>query len=468
MAFLNPDRFFSPDPTIRRLARHLYESVKDLPIISPHGHVDPSIFVRNEPFPDPTELLILPDHYLYRMLRSQGLKMSELGIVQKNGQRQEKDGRKIWQIFADNWHLFAGTPTGFWLSHELYEVFDLSVRLSSATAMAVYDELSEKLRSSEFRPRALFERFNIDVLSTTDAAEDTLPHHRALAESGWTGRIIPTFRPDSVTDLSKPAWRSSLDALSKVAGKPISDYQTFIDVLKERRRYFIERGARATDQGIISPRTHELAAAEAEAIFSRALTGQQTSEDADRFTAHMLMKMAEMSSEDRLVMQIHPGVLRDHNPAVYDLYGPDKGADIPVQTEYTRNLKELLNRFGDNPDMKIIVFTLDEDSYSRELAPLAGHYPAMLLGPAWWFNDSPEGMRRFRQRVTETAGFYNTVGFNDDTRAFPSIPARHDLARRIDSDFLAEKVARHQIALEEAEVLIRMLTRDLPKNAYNL
>lgn len=465
---LNKDRFFDSDPSIRKIAHELYEGIKDLPIVSPHGHVDPKLFAENKPFPDPTELILIPDHYVFRMLYSQGITLESLGIPALDKQPVETDHRKIWQIFGDNYYLFAGTPTGVWLNHEFATVFGIKQRLNGKTALKIYDQIQEKLQSPEFLPRAMFERFNIEVLTTTDGATDSLETHQQIRQSGWNGNIIPCFRPDAVTNLMTPGWKQNIDKLSQMSGFEVNSFKSFIKALENRREFFKSMGAVSTDQGVTSPYTHQLTAKEADALFKRALQDKATQQDADQFTAHILMEMARMSIEDGLVMQIHPGSFRNHNQIIFKKFGPDKGCDIPVQTEYTRNLHELLNKYGNDLRLTLIVFTLDETSYSRELAPLAGHYPAMKLGPAWWFHDSIEGMTRYRQMVTETAGIYNTVGFNDDTRAFPSIPARHDLSRRVDSNFLAGLVARHIINMKDARKMSRALAYDLVKKAYKL
>ena len=465
---LNEYRFFDPDPQVRRIAHELYLSIKGLPIISPHGHVDPKLLADNAPFPDPTELIIIPDHYIFRMLYSQGVKLEALGVPTRDGSPVETDHRKIWKIFAEHFYLFAGTPTGAWLAHELAEVFGVTEKLEARNALQIYDHIQEKLRAPEFLPRALFERFNIEVLSTTDAASDSLVSHQKLNASGWKGRVIPCFRPDAVVNLDDENWHSSLQALAQTVGCEINSYAGFITALENRRRFFKEIGATATDHAAVVPYTQELSSQQAEAIFQRARQGKASAADAAQFTAHMLMEMARMSVEDGLVMQIHPGSFRNHNDFIFKKFGRDKGGDIPVPTEYTRNLHALLNKYGNDSRLTLIVFTLDESTYSRELAPLAGHYPAMKLGPPWWFHDSIEGMTRFRARATETAGIYNTVGFNDDTRAFPSISARHDLSRRIDSNFLARLVARHMIDMDDARQMSRALAYDLVKKAYKL
>jgi glucuronate isomerase len=465
---LNEDRFFSPLESVRKYAREIYHSIKDLPIISPHGHVDPSIFSENKPFPNPAQLFIIPDHYLYRMLYSQRIPMESLGIPTIDGSKVETDPRKIWQIFADNYFLFSGTPSGAWLSYEFGVVFGIKEKLNSSNAQKFYDKLHEKINSPEFLPRKLFEKFNIEVLTTTDAASDDLSHHKKIKKSDWKGRVVPCFRPDGVTDISNKNWKTNLKLLEKSVNYEINSYKSFIRALEQTREYFKSLGATSTDHGVFSPNTHELSKKEVKEIFNRALNSKSTEKDSKLFTAHMLMEMARMSTEDGLVMQLHPGAYRNHNPLIFEKYGPDKGCDIPMQTEYTFNLKELLNKYGNNPKFTLIVFTLDETSYSRELAPLAGHYPSMKLGPAWWFHDSIEGMIRYRRMVTETAGFYNTVGFNDDTRAFVSIPARHDLARRIDSNYLAELVAKHILSLDEGLTIAKELAYNLVKKAYKI
>lgn len=465
---LNSHRFFDPNPDVRKIAFELYSSVKDLPIVCPHGHVDPRILANNEPFPDPSELIIIPDHYIFRMLYSQGISMESLGVPTRDGTPVETDHRKIWRIFAENFYLFAGTPTGIWLTHEFAEVFGIEEKLNGGNADKFYDRLQEKLQSPEFLPRALFERFHIEVLTTTDGAADSLEHHQKIRQSRWKGRVVPCFRPDAVVDIMRSNWKDEIETLSAASGIDIHDYKSFIAAIENRRVYFKEMGATSTDQGIVSPYTQEISPAAADAIFQRALKGQAAPEDAELFTANMLMEMARLSVEDGLVMQIHPGSFRNHNRMVFERFGLDKGCDIPIQTEYTKNLYELLNKYGNDPRLTLVVFTLDESTYSRELAPLAGHYPALKLGPPWWFHDSIEGMTRFRQRITETAGIYNTVGFNDDTRAFPSIPARHDLSRRIDANYLARLVARHIIDEDDARRMIRALAYELVKNAYKL
>lgn len=465
---LHPQRFFDPYPEVRNLAYELYSSVKDLPIISPHGHVDPKLLAENKPLPDPTELIIIPDHYIYRLLYSQGIPLESLGISTLDGSPVEIDHRKIWQIFADHFYLFNGTPTGIWLNYEFSEVFGVHEKLDSTNAMNIYDEIQEKLQSPEFLPRRLFEKFNIEVLTTTDGASDSLEYHQKIRASGWKGRVIPCFRPDAVVDIQRSDWMQEIKKLSETSHIDIHSFKDFIKALEDRRDFFKSMGAVSTDQGITSPYTHQLSAKKVESIFQNALKGKVSDEEAALFTAHMLMEMARMSTEDGMVMQIHPGAFRNHNQFIFQKFGRDKGCDIPLQTEYTRNLYELLNKYGNDRRFTLVVFTLDESTYSRELAPLAGHYPSMKLGAPWWFHDSLEGMLRFRERITETASIYNTVGFTDDTRAFASIPARHDLSRRMDANYLARLVTRHIIEREDAQRMIHELTYDLARKTYRL
>jgi glucuronate isomerase len=466
---LAPNRYFDPDPRQQEIAIELYNQVAGAPLICPHGHVDPRTFAD----PDynlgtPTELLLMPDHYILRMLYSQGIKLEHLGIPARDGTEVEQDHRRIWRIFAENFYLFRATPSGMWLNHELQDVFGVEDKLTSETADQIYDHILGLLATPEFRPRKMFERFNIEVLATTDAATDTLDHHRAIRQSGWRGRVVPTFRPDGVINPIRPDWRKNIARLAEVSGIEVNSFSHLVEALEQRRALFKAMGATATDQAALTPYTGELSPADAEAIFQRALKGQATQQDATLFLGHMLMESARMSIEDGLVMQLHPGSYRDHNRAVLERFGTDKGADIPIPVEFTRNLGHLLNKYGNDTRLTLILFTLDESTYSRELAPLAGHYPAVKLGPPWWFYDSLNGMRRYRDLVIETAGLYNTAGFNDDTRAFPSIPARHDLARRVDANWLAGLVVRGIIDKADAEDMIHETAYRLARRAYKL
>ena len=465
---LHPDRYFDPNPDVRKIARDLYESVKELPLVCPHGHVDPQLLSANEPFPEPTSLIITPDHYIFRMLYSQGIRLEDVGIPSRDGASVESDSRKIWQTFGDHYYLFRGTPTRAWLDYEFYYVFGIRTKLDGDSAMRIYDEMLEKLRSPEFLPRALFDSFGIEVLTTTDAAADSLGHHQTIRDSGWDGQVIPCFRPDAVFKITSPQWLTEIERLEAASGVDISSFDDFVAALENRRTFFKEMGAVSTDHAVVEPYTHRLSERKLESIFDSALRGDVDLQDQHQFEGHMLMEMARMSVDDGLVMQIHPGSFRDHNSAVYERFGADKGGDIPLPTEYTKNLHALLNEYGNDPHFRLVVFTLDETTYSRELAPLAGHYPAMRLGPAWWFFDSIEGMRRYRELTTETAGIYNTAGFNDDTRAFLSIPARHDVSRRVDANFVAGLVATHQIDKTEAYDLVRATAYDLVRETYRL
>ena len=466
---LPADRYFSPEPDRAALARELYSLVEGLPIVAPHGHVNPALLADPKAtLGTPAELLIIPDHYVFRMLCSQGIPLEDLGVPTQDSTPVETDHRRIWQLFADNFYLFRGTPTGLWLTEELIRVFGVEEKLTGENAQSIYDHLEEQIAKPEFSPRSLFERFDIEVLCTTDSATDTLEQHRSLREEGWDGDVRPTFRPDALTNLTTPGWRQHLQGLANVTGIDITGYKQFIEAFEERRTFFKEMDATATDQSAVTPRTERLADSEAEAIFARALKGEASPEDADRFTAHMFMEMARMSAEDGLVMQMHVGSLRDHNETVASRFGADKGADIPVQTEWTSNLHPLLNTYGQDERFRLILFTLDESTYSRELAPLAGHYPALLLGPPWWFHDSPNGMRRYFDRVVETAGIYNLAGFNDDTRAFASIPVRHDMWRRAACDWLAGSVLMGTISEEDAANMAPELAYGLAKRAYKL
>jgi glucuronate isomerase len=465
---IHPDRLFPVDPAGREVARRLYAQVRDLPIVSPHGHTDPRWYAENEPFPDPATLFVIPDHYFFRMLYSQGILLEELGIPTKDGSPVERDPRAIWRRFASHYHLFRGTPTRAWLDHTFATLFGFTERLSAANADAYYDRIDDALRTPEFRPRALFERFRIEAIATTESPLDPLKHHETIRQSGWKGRVVTAYRPDPVVDPEFEGFRQNLVRFGEITGCDTSTWSGYLEAHRQRRAFFRDYGATSTDHGHPTARTADLPQADAETLFRRVSTGDANPEDAELFRAQMLTEMAAMSAEDGMVMQLHPGSFRNHNDALYRRFGRDMGADIPLQTDYVRALKPLLDRFGNAPSFTLIVFTLDETSYSRELAPLAGHYPALRLGPAWWFFDSPEGMRRFRELTTETAGFYNTVGFNDDTRAYLSIPARHDVARRVDCAYLANLVTTHRLDEDEAHEVAYDLAYRLAKEAYKL
>jgi len=466
---LHPDRLFPADPGTRAIARELYAGIANLPIVSPHGHTDPAWFADNAPFADPATLFVIPDHYVHRMLYSQGIRPEQVGVPRLDGALVETDKRKIWRILAENFHLYRGTPSYLWLNHAFQSVFGITEVLSAQNADRLFDTIAGALEKPEFRPRALFERFNIEAIATTESPLDDLRHHRKIRESGWKGRVVTAFRPDPVVDPDFPGFADNLATLGRLTGHDTATYSGYLAALADRRRYFIEvGGATSTDHGHPSARTANLSAEDAASLYVRVRSGGATAGDAELFRGQMLTEMAKMSTIDGLVMQIHPGARRDHNPEIFKTFGKDKGADIPGSTGYVEELRPLLARFGNRADLTIILFTLDETVYSRELAPLAGHYPAIRLGPAWWFHDSPEGMRRYREQVTETAGFYNTVGFNDDTRAFLSIPARHDVARRIDCGFLARLVAEHRLGMDDAREVALDLTYRLVKKAYKL
>jgi glucuronate isomerase len=465
---LHPDRLFPADERTRAMARDLYAGVHDLPLVSPHGHTDPAWYATDAPFPDPAALFVKPDHYVFRMLLSQGVPLERLGVPRADGGPVETDGRAIWRLFARHWPLFRGAPTRMWLEHAFETLFGIEERLDENNADRLYDLIAGKLETPAFRPRALYERFGIEAISTTDGALDDLAHHDAIRASGWKGRVLPCYRPDAVVDPGFEGFAANVRRLGEITGEDCGTWRGYLAAHRKRRAFFISRGATATDHGHPTARTADLPAAEAEALFRKALAGAATAEEADLFRGQMLTEMARMSLDDGLVMQIHPGSFRNHSPTLFARFGRDKGADIPTATDYVRALKPLLDAVGMEPALTIIVFTLDETAYSRELAPLAGVYPALRLGPAWWFFDAPEGMRRFRELTTETAGFANTVGFNDDTRAYLSIPARHDMARRVDCAFLAKLVAEHRLDEDEAHEAAHDLAYRLAKEAYKL
>lgn len=464
---VDSDRLFPIEPRARDLARSLHAQVADSPIISPHGHTDPAWFAENAHFSDPLSLLVLPDHYLLRMLYSRGVDLQSVGLVAKDA-APAVTPREGWRCFAKHYYLFQGTPSKLWLDSTFQQVFGLDYALNESTADQYFDHISSLLAQSSFKPRALLDRFNIQFIATTEHALDSLHHHEQLTKEGLSGRITTTFRPDDVLDPYAAGFNDNVEQLGVLTGESVATYDDYLQALRRRRSDFKALGATASDHGPASPLTTQLTAQVASQLFDKCRKGTASEAEKAQFRGHMLIEMAFMSLDDGLVMQIHPGALRNHNRGFYEAYGADKGGDIPQRVDYCHALQPLLNAVGNEPDLELIVFTLDESTYARELAPLAGHYPALRLGPPWWFHDSPEGMLRFRRSTTETAGFYNTAGFNDDTRAFFSIPARHDMARRIDARFLAEWVLEGRITEREARSLIHLLTTELATEAYRL
>ncbi|MEJ6398883.1 glucuronate isomerase [Yoonia sp. 208BN28-4] len=468
MPLTDPDRLFPAEPRQRDLARALYSAVADHPIISPHGHCDPRWFAENMRFPNPTDLFVTPDHYVLRMLVSQGIQLTDLGITGADGAASETDPRAIWRRFAAAYKLFRGTPSALWLDHSFEHVFEIDTVLGPDTADAIYDRIETQLAADAFRPRALFERFKIYLLATTDAALDDLGWHSAIADSSWSGRVIPTYRPDAVVDPDFEGFADNVRALGDLTDEDTMTWTGYLAAHRARRAVFKAHGSTASDHGHPSAKTANLMPAEAQQLFDTVMSGDFTPAQAEMFRGQMLTEMAKMSLEDGLVMQLHPGSRRNHSADIFACFGRDKGFDIPGPTDYVSALQPLLDAVGLEPDLTVILFTLDETAYSRELAPLAGAYPALKLGPPWWFFDSYEGIKRFREATTETCGFYNTVGFNDDTRAFCSIPARHDVSRRCDSSYLANLVATGRLREAEAFELADDLAYGLAKRAYRL
>jgi glucuronate isomerase len=448
------------------MARRLYEATKALPIVSPHGHCSPIQLAEDQWDGDPALELVTRDHYLLRLMYSQGVRLEALGVDPVHGQATAVEGRQVWRELAEHYTLFSGTPSKLWLDHTLAAVFEVDEPLVPATADDLYDHLASCFTSDEFSPRALFDRFGIEFLATTDGALDPLAAHAGLRGSEWSGRVVPTFRPDDIVDPDRPAFESNLTKLGELTGCDVSTWKGYLEAVRQRRAHFVAAGATASDHGHPSASTTDLSERDAVDLFAKVVTGTQSAGEAELFRGQMLVEMATMSLEDGLVLQIHAGAWRNHNPSLWARFGPDMGADIPQATNYVATLKPLLDRFGNDPALTVVVYTLDETTYSRELAPLAGHYPALRLGPPWWFFDSPEGLRRYYNLVTETAGFANTVGFNDDARSLLTIPARHDVARRVNAGYLAGLVAEHRMEEPEAADIAADLAYHLARGAF--
>jgi glucuronate isomerase len=465
----NRSRYLVSDIAEKPVASELYESAAHLPLVCPHGHVDPHLFADpNYHFNDPVGLMIQPDHYVLRILHSQGIAYEKLGIPVKGGGPVEADPRKIWQVFAEHFYCYDATPTGLWIRDELADVFGVDEKLSSKNAQAIYDAVQSRLRAADFTPRTLYQRFNIAVLSTTDSASDDLLEHKKIVASSWQGHILPTFRADTVVHIDRPTWADEIAALGAAAKISVDHFSAYLQALEARRTYFKSMGATATDLAVLSPTAAEVSPVEMDALFQKGLQKHISVAEAARFVSGMLMELARMSVEDGLVMQLHVGSYRNHDESLFETAGSDQGADFPIPVEFTRPLQPLLNRFGNHPNFNLILFTLDETTYARELAPLASYYPAVKLGPPWWFHDNLNGMQRFFEQAIDSGGLYNTVGFNDDTRAFLSIPARHDVWRRASANWLAGLVVRCIVDEDSAHQMMKALACGLAFKAYHL
>ena len=467
MKSLNPDRLLPADPGTRQVARRLYEATAQLPILSPHGHVPAQWLADDVPFQDPTSLLVTPDHYVLRLLHAQGLPLDALCVNVDSPTEEMK--RHAWRLFCEHWSYFRGTASRYWIADVLANVFGIGEEPAPDTADTLYEQISDALATPEFRPRALAERFRIDVLATTDDPCDQLDHHQKLATAQeLRTRVAPTFRPDRYLEPGGKDFPELVKALGAASNIDTGHYDGYLAALEERRRFFKDNGGFSTDHSHQDAVTLQLDPSEARRIFDRAIVGDATSAEATAFRRHMVMEMARMATEDGLVMTLHPGVHRNHHTPTYERYGADTGHDIPVAMEYTRALQPLLERFGTSPGFHLILFTLDETVFSREIAPLAGFYPSVFAGAPWWFLDAPEAVARYRGAVTETAGFYRTSGFIDDTRAFMSIPARHDMSRRLDAAYLAKLVTEHRISEDEATSTAIDLVTSVPSRAFKL
>ncbi len=467
---LNPDRLFPAEPQTRALARRLYQQVKDLPILSPHGHVPPAWIAEDTPFPDPTNLLLTPDHYVNRIMHGQGVDLADLGVPMGRTDFSADQARQAWRIFCKHWYLYRGTPMKYWMEMELVDIFGVDVRPSEETADQIYDAIDAKLRTEEFKPRALMDRFNIEFIATTDDPCDDLSHHQKLRDDqGFSRHVRPTFRPDKYLEAARPDWNASMDDLARVSGVDTGDWAGWIAAMENRRAYFKANGAVSTDHSHADLGTQPLDRADAERLYAQARSGGGISvEDAAALRRTMIFEQCRMASEDGLVMTVHPAVSRNHHQPTMDRFGADVGGDIPMAIEVVQALKPMLNAFGTNPNFRVVIFGMDETVYSREVGPLAGFYPSVYVGPPWWFIDAPDAIKRWRKAVTEYGTFYKTCGFIDDTRAFLSIPARHDLSRRCDVVHLAELVTEGRLELDEAEELAQALVSDLPRKVFNL
>ena len=465
--FLHPDRLLPVGGRTLKIARDLYESVVDLPIISPHGHTLPHWFADNQPMGDAADLFLTPDHYVLRLLYSHGISYDTMGVPRTDG-AEVASGRAAWKVLADHYHLFLGTPSRLWIDHSMNWAFGIEEPLAPDNADAYFDLITARLQQDECRPLALLDKARVDYIATTEFALDPLTHHARIGEQGLSSRIATTYRPDDVTDPDHPDFQTNIRSLGDMTGQDIESWSGLIEAHRVRRAFFRQHGASATDHGVPSTRTVDLSTTDKQALLTRLLKGEHNPMDSETFRAQMLTEMAGLSCEDGMVMQIHAGARRNTDPRLMERFGANLGADIPVSVDPVSGLEPLLQRYGNAKGFRLLFFCLDETVYARELAPLAGYWPALRSGPPWWFHDSPRGIARYLDGMVETAGFHNLAGFNDDTRALLSIPARHDVWRRCVCSFIAEMVSARILGSNDARETVRWLSYEAALDAYGI
>lgn len=459
---LHPYRLLGTHPEQTKLAYEHLKEAASYPLICPHSHVNPALFSDSQgSFPNPVEMFVRRDVRVLSQLHSQGVRLEP--FLDPN-----RDPEEVWRMFARHYRLFWGTSTALWLEQQLETVFAISEALDESSADHIYQTLVARIAQPEYRPRAVLERLKIEILCTTASATDPLLHYRTLSQGAWAGRVLPVFRPDKLLWTAHPDWLPELHKLAAQTSGPITRMRAFLDALRQRRHEFKRLGCVATDHGCERPYTERLSSKAADDLFSLALKGKITIAESIRLQGHLLIEMAKMSLEDGLVMQIHTGSYQDHNGELLVRFGPNKGADLPLATEFTSNLKPLLGVVGNEPAMKLVLFSLDETAYGRDLGPLAGHYPAVFVGAPWSFHNGPKGLMRYFDQVVETAGLCNTAGFQDHARSVGTLAARHDLWRRIACRWLANLELEGRLSHAQARSMLGDLANGRARKVYGL
>ncbi|MEN9954281.1 MAG: hypothetical protein RL028_883 [Actinomycetota bacterium] len=463
---LDSNRLLVSAGTDSAIALELYGEIRDLPIISPHGHVDPNLFVRNEKFESPTDLFIYHDHYITRLLHADGVSMVELRKPQSDADLSH--AKNAWLKFFERWAMFAGTASGYWFQESLQTVFGITQEPSAENALAIFEQIALELARDEMSPIELLKSFNIEFLATTDDPCDDLAAHSILnGDAGLATRFAPTFRPDFYIDPRTEDWLERVQRICTMTSQLVN-HKGLVEALWLRRVFFKSQGAVSVDIGAATAFTTVLPTADAEALFEKAKAGTISEAEALLYRGNMITEMVRMSCEDELVITLHVGVHRNHSAPTLEKFGRDTGHDLPIQAEFVQNLKPVLDLYGLHPNLTLILFSLDESTWGREIAPLASFYPSVRIGAPWWFLDAPDSATRFREATVEIAGFYRGSGFIDDTRAFLSIPARHDMARKVEAAFLAKLVTQGRISIETARKIVTDIVVAIPKRAFKL
>ncbi len=447
------DRLFPADLSTRMLARRLYESVRGLPLVCSGVVADPSWFAENPALPDPAQVFVQSDRQVWAILRGHGVAPGQLGVAD-DGASIAGDPASVWKVFAANYHAFRGTPTRLWHDHAFSTLFGLNERLSADNSDRFYTRVAECLAKPEFRPRALFQRFNIELLSALATPFDSLDPYLA-ARGSLKGRLVPTYCPDRLVDANNPGFITALDRFAELTSTDAWTWKGYLDAHRQRRAQFKSAGALAISQFALAARTADLPAEDAEKLFAKIVSRDFSPAEGDLFRAQMATEMARMSLDDGLVLQLHLDT-----PPVHD---PEQKVPPPMPS--VDGLLPLLQRFRGEPGLRVVACQDGLSAQADELARLASEYACLFVSAGG--SGGSEPMRRFRAMSFQNAAFYKTLNALQGQR-FIALAALTDAIRRLDCAFLAEFVVAHRLDEDEAHAMAKDVAYGISKKVYHL